>query len=179
MVSATFTTGDLPENYHSLVNSNTDALVGAWEEIKSISDSTGDILSDMGIGFMKRKAIAAATLKLNITKSSTDAAGNPVFTYVTAFPLGITKQQTFPTDGSCITIPDKDTCDWKAQACCHDGRVIQKREGAKGTWYDCRAVLSKHPQNKSDASELLILKWTFITPKGTSRTTEQWFKRTG
>lgn len=132
----------------------------------------------MGIGFMKRKAIAAATLKLDISKSSTDASGNPVFNYITTFPLGITKQQTFPTDGSSITIPDKDTCNWTAKACCYNGRVIQKRDGSKGQWYDCRAVLSKHPQGKFN-NETLVLKWTFITPQGNARTTEQWFKRVG
>lgn len=172
-----FRDGDIPAQYLSLVVGDVNAFVGTWEQMKDVSVSTETLLSELGIGFIKRKAIGAVNLKTEIQVRSIDSKGNPVLYYKTHYALGVTKETSFPTDGSIVNQPDPDTCDWKTLGVFCNGRLIQKRTGSKGTMYDARCILQKHPTGASKEAPIMCFVWTFIDTKGKKTVAEQYMKK--
>lgn len=152
-------------------------LEGTWEDIKKISQPIDPILNAAGVGFIKRKATAIATLKTEITVKSTDADGNPMLHFKTYYPLGIVKELQVVTDGTTSDIYDPDTCDWKATSVWCDGRLIQKRTGKKGTMYDARVVLKSHPTGATDEKPIMLFLWTIVDAKGNKYQAQCWMKK--
>lgn len=175
---AQFKDGDLPV---SLLGANQlvdmKYMEGTWEDIKKISDPIDAILLASGVGFIKRKATAIATVRTEIKLKSIDAKGNPVFYLKSYFPLGIVKDCTVVTDGSVSDLPDPDTCDWKCTGAWCNGRLIQKRSGKNGTMYDSRIVLKSHPSGASDERPIMLFLWTMIDSKGEKHQAQCWMKK--
>lgn len=172
-----FAEGDIPQECRALVLPDVNSIVGTWEEIKTICQSPEPILSKCGVGFIKRKATAAATLKTEIQLKSVDAKGNPVFFLKTYYPLGITKETTFPTDGTVVDQPDPDTCDWKCLAVWCNGRMIQKRSGKHGTMFDARAILRRHPTGATDDATMMCFRWTLVDAAGEKTVIQNYLKK--
>ncbi|KAF8821371.1 hypothetical protein IE077_004347 [Cardiosporidium cionae] len=110
----------------------------------SRSESADDLLKAMGYGSMKRRIVNTYEAITEMHLSNIDSTV-PMMDFKTYFPLGIVKDVSVKFDCEPSEIYDSDTGKWESLACLVDGRILQRRNGAKGIMYDSRVILEKDP----------------------------------